>query len=134
MSAGNAPLDTLPAMGHAIQAVLLAGICQADAARRWDVVPVSLARGWSLVHITHYFSAYWQAKLGVEARLEIPANFGVTFPAEGVLHRMVVDLAGGRVPFAVIMTDYFGGVGDQWAVAFPAAGATPSATGEINEV
>jgi len=128
------PPGSLQGVGHAIQAVLLPDTCRADAAQRWDVVPVNLAHDWSLVHITHYFSAYWQAKLGVETHLEVPADFCVTFPSEGVLRQIAADLAGCRTPFAVIMTDYFGGVGDQWACALSVTSEAPLVAGDINKV
>jgi hypothetical protein len=122
-------------MGHAIQAILLPGACRADAPQRWDVVPVNLAHGWSMVPITHYFSAYWQAKIGAGAALAVPTEFCSIFPSEGVVGQIAADLAGRHTPFAVIMTDYFGGVGEQWACAFPAATATvPSTNGAINQV
>jgi len=99
------------------------------------VAPVPLPQGLSLVHITHYFSAYWQARLGVTASLPVPADFPVTFPREAVLARLSGELAGNdEAPFGLIMTDYFGGYGDQWAIAVSPALPTPLVTGSVNEV
>jgi hypothetical protein len=110
-------------VGHAITALIVRGPCDSDAARAWDVVVVPLHQGLHLVHVDHYFAAYWQARRGESETLDVPADYPATFPREGVLRRLAAALAGtaGRdqePAFALIMTDYFGGIGDQWACAY----------------
>src|SRR5689334_6876111 len=68
--------------------------------------------------IDHYWSAYWQAKRGnVDGALGdgLPG----VFPTHGVVRSITQELVGKVSPkFAVIMSDYFGGDGEQWGVAF----------------
>ncbi|MET7401532.1 hypothetical protein ABZS66_49430 [Dactylosporangium sp. NPDC005572] len=103
-------------MGHHITALIVTGEPDPAAAAGWGVEPVPLGEGRWLVPVTHYFTAYWQARLGETAALDVPASFPVVFPREGVVLRLAAALATG--PFALVMTDYFGGVGDQWACVF----------------
>jgi len=77
-----------------------------------------------LFPIDHYWSAYWQAKRGnIDGPLlgdgQGAADLPAIFPTEGVIRSIVCELTG-RLgsPFAVILSEYFGGNGDQWAVAF----------------
>jgi len=93
------------------------------AARDWDVVRVPLGAGLCLVHIDHYYTAYWQKRRGEVAKLDVPPDFSGLFPREGVVLSLAAALTGavdrGEAPtFALVMTDYFGGVGDQWASAY----------------
>lgn len=76
-----------------------------------------------LIHIGHYYTAYWQAWRGEAAKLDVPPDFPATFPREGVVLSLAAALTGsvdrGEAPtFALVMTDYFGGASDQWACAF----------------
>jgi hypothetical protein len=103
-------------VGHHITALILAVPVDASAARGWDAVPVALAGGLTLVHVTHYYTAYWQATRGVTAELDVPAEFPPIFPRESVVELLAADLAGEPDPdYALVMTDYFGGAGGQWA-------------------
>jgi len=55
-----------------------------------------------------------------------------TFPTEGVIRAVACELTQLPTPrFAVIMSDYFGGVGEQWAIAFEGERALASG-GSIN--
>ncbi|WP_433060867.1 hypothetical protein [Dactylosporangium sp. CS-033363] len=118
-------------MGHSITALLLRGLVDEDAAREWDVEVVPLAQGISLVHVTHYSSAVWQFRRGRHGALDVPAGVPPTFPTEAVLLDLAAALAPG--PFAVIQTDYFGGVGDQWACLYDALGRRDPAVHTIND-
>jgi hypothetical protein len=104
---------------HEIQALVLPA-ADPDAARAWDLVSVPLAgSGLSLVHVTHFVTAYWQARRGVSGHLATPSGFPATFPSERVLHEIAVAVTDIPDPlYAVVMTEYFGGVGEQWAATY----------------
>ncbi|GAA3390505.1 hypothetical protein [Cryptosporangium minutisporangium] len=124
-------------MGHSITALLVPEPYDERAARAWDVVGVPLPAGLRLVHLDHYYSAYWQARRGVTARLDVPPDFPGTFPREGVVAELAAAVAGttpsDELTFALLMTDYFGGIGEQWACAFAAGNRVPSVR-DINGV
>ncbi|WP_306363366.1 hypothetical protein [Nocardia sp. CC227C] len=106
-------------MSHAITALILPDPISAEAADRWDLVAVPLPGDLTLLHVTHYYTAYWQARLGISSYLEIPSEApgrpGL-FPREGVVTTIAIELAARPdSSFAVVLTDYFGGTGEQWA-------------------
>ncbi len=88
----------------------------------------------SLVHVTHFVTAYWQARRGVSGHLATPSGFPATFPSERVLHEIAVAVTGIPDPlYAVVMTEYFGGVGEQWAATYRVPGLEPVVAGSIDE-
>jgi hypothetical protein len=106
-------------MGHSICAVIVGEPFDERAASEWDVVGLPLGQRLRLAHISHYYTAYMQARRGETAMLDIPPDFPVIFPREAVVLSLAAALAGERAAtFALVMTDYFGGAGDQWACAF----------------
>ena len=117
-------------MPHCITALILREPCDEHAAREWDVAAVPLRGGLRLVHIDHYYTAYWQARRGETGTLDVPSDFPGVFPRERVVASLVTDLAGtardALPPFALVMTDYFGGLGEQWARAYLRGEAVPS--------
>ncbi len=119
-------------VGHMITALIVREPFDDDAAREWDVVGVPLDRGLRLVHLSHYYTAYWQARRGESSELDVPVDFPVTFPREGVAAGLAAAVTGAAArqqqpTFAVLMTEYFGGVGGQWACAFVAGRRVPEA-------
>ena len=120
-------------MGHHITALIVPDPFDSDAAKEWDVVAVPLRERLSLFHISHYYTAYWQARRGETALLDVPLDFSGLFPREGVVLSLAAALTraaqrGEGPTFALVMTDYFGGVGDQWACAFLAGRQVPGIT------
>ncbi|NKY35643.1 hypothetical protein HGA13_21585 [Nocardia speluncae] len=105
-------------MPHAITALILAGPCQADAVDRWDLVPVPLRGDLTLFHLTHSYTAYWQAKLGIGGYFERPANASeLLFPTEKIIGVVAAEITARPAPtFAVVVTEYFAGAGGQAAV------------------
>ncbi|MEV6278857.1 hypothetical protein [Nocardia sp. NPDC051832] len=104
-------------MSHSISALILPGPYNADAADKWDLVPVPLRGDLTLFHITHYYTAYWQASLGVTGYFNLgPQARPLLFPTENVVAVLAAELSARPEPtFAVVATDYFGGAGDQYA-------------------
>ncbi|WP_410875711.1 hypothetical protein [Nocardia sp. A7] len=114
-------------MGHSITALIVPGLIDTGAATRWDLVPMPLHDDLTLFHITHFYTAYWQAAQGVTEQIEWSPEMPALFPREGVMRVIAADLTARPEPsFAVICTDYFAGVGDQWGAACLAGGAIRS--------
>jgi hypothetical protein len=100
-------------------AIVLTGPFDPAAAREYDLVPVALAPELTMFHVNQYFAAYWQARRAMRDELEVPSDYPTIFPCEGVVRAIVVALTKSTAPtYALIMTDYFGGAGDQWACVF----------------
>jgi hypothetical protein len=119
-------------VGHEITALIVREPFDDDAAREWDVVGVPLDRGLRLVHLSHYYTGYWQARRGETRDLDVPVGFPVVFPREAVVASLAAAVTGAasrqqQPTFAVVMTEYFGGVGGQWACAFVAGRRVPEA-------
>lgn len=121
-------------MGHNITALLIAGAHDEAAAARYDLQPVRLMAALTMFHVSHYFTAYWQAVTGTADHLDVPAGFPPIFPQEGVVRRIACELTGEPAPtFALVMTDYFGGAGGQWACVFTGARRTSGDEASVNE-
>lgn len=106
-------------MGHSITALVIPGRPDPAALETYDLRAVALAEGLTLLHIDHYYAAYWQKHLGHEGLLPAPGSPPGIFPREAVLARIAAALTGLSAPrFAILQTDYFGGAGSQWAAAF----------------
>lgn len=103
-------------MGHNIQAILLKGKYDEVQAANFDLYGVSLEFDLTLFFIDHYYSAYWQAILKTEGMLDINGVDYILYPCETALAVIVEKVSKSPNPvYAIISTDYFGGVGDQWA-------------------
>lgn len=106
-------------MGHDITALIVPEPFDDAAALEWDVAGVPLGQGLRLVHVSDSYVAYQQHRRGVVADLDLPEDLPDTFPRGAVVADLVRAVSGpAAVTFALVMTEYFGGVGDQWAVAF----------------
>ncbi|GIH99959.1 hypothetical protein [Planobispora takensis] len=122
-------------MPHRICALVIAGEVDAERARAVGLHAVLLHEGIGVFPVDHYFSAYWAATRGNEASLDLPARCRTgVFPAEAVLYDLVREVTGTDEPlFAIIQTEYFGGVGDQWAAAFAGERRLTTDEASINE-
>jgi hypothetical protein len=121
-------------VGHCITAIVIAGRFDPDVARRLDLVPVPLSPPLTLFHINHYYAAYWQAARGCTKQLDIPAAFPGEFPREAIVAELAAELIGqGPARFALIRTEYFGGIGEQWACVFTGANRESSENATIND-
>lgn len=122
-------------MAHCITAILIRDRFDEEAALRYDLRPVALEQSITLFHITHYYSAYWQSVLRTPGSLDVPVEcFKQLLPNEPVLRAMVAEITGRAEPtFAILVTDYFGGVGDQCACAFEGERRVTSDRATINE-
>ncbi|MBU2664226.1 hypothetical protein KOI35_12055 [Actinoplanes bogorensis] len=120
-------------MGHSISAVIVREPFDAGAAERWDVISAPLDAGLRLIHLSPEYIDYWRSRHGATADLDVPAAFPDEFPRAGFLSALAAAVTGREDPtFAVVLTEYFGGVGDQWACVF-VAGRRQETDGTIND-
>ncbi|MCC5577065.1 hypothetical protein IMZ11_15675 [Microtetraspora sp. AC03309] len=121
-------------MGHHICALVVAGRVDAGHGHSVGLRAELVHDDISVFPIDHYFSAYWAARRGSSAQLDLPDGLPATFPDEAVLCDLVREVTGTDEPrFAIIQTDYFGGIGDQWAVAFAGRRRLTADQASINE-
>ncbi|MDJ1473824.1 hypothetical protein [Xanthocytophaga flava] len=101
-------------MGHHITAILLKGDYDISLAESFDLLGVRLDNTITMFFIDNYFSAYWQVKLGITGFLD--RNDADYLPSENVLAHLMEQISKQKDPiFALIETDYFGGMGKQYA-------------------
>ena len=107
-------------MPHSITAVVLKGGFDAKKAAQFDLFGVPLGFGLTLFHIDHYYSACWQHQLQTSGCLDLTNKSGnVIVPSEIVIYELLRRIAAAQPPqFALLVTDYFGGVGSQYANVF----------------
>jgi hypothetical protein len=121
-------------VGHHICALVISNSYDPEVAATYGLVE-RLAHGSITVFpIDHYWSAYWQAKRGDIDGTPLPSSEvpGI-FPTEGVIRTVARELTHLIAPkFAVIMTEYFGGNGEQWAIAFEGERSLLPPTASVN--
>ena len=100
-------------MGHHIGAVLLRGPYDDEKARAFDLKPIPLEFGITLFPLDPKHTDYWSGKLGVHGSR---SPHRPLLNSE-VIHHMVNAIADDPL-FAVIETDFFGGIGDQVAAVY----------------
>jgi hypothetical protein len=106
-------------MSHSITALILKDNFDKDKAKQFDLRPIDLGFNLTLFHIDHYYSACWQYLLRTEGHLEMINPDGMLLPTEYALYEIVKTISSSKTPeYAIIVTNYFGGVGSQYANAF----------------
>ncbi|EAY24433.1 hypothetical protein M23134_06287 [Microscilla marina ATCC 23134] len=113
-------INTLAIMGHCITAIVLKGDYDQALAETFDLYGIPLGFDLHLFFIDHYYSAYWQEKLETTKVLDSAKGTNhLIYPNEFALVELLQMIVCSRfVTFAVIVTDYFGGVGDQFAQVY----------------
>lgn len=106
-------------MGHNVAALIIAAPYDQALAESYGLIPRITFQHVTLFPIDHYWSGYWQTKRGdVDGMLHSPAGSHL-LPTDGCCRAIAREITGLPSPrFAVIFTDYFGGNGDQWAIAY----------------
>ena len=105
-------------MPHNIIALVLKGKYDEEIAKTYDLLGKDIVFILTLFHVDHYYSAYWQFKFGLKASLRT-TNSCVIFPTEIVLAELMKKVsANADFEFAIILTDYFGGIGSQYASVY----------------
>ena len=82
-------------------------------------MPVKISDELTMFHIDHYYSSYWQYKLGLKGQLNIGKVDAILFPSEIAIAELMAKISTADKPhFAIIQTDYFSGLGTQNAAVF----------------
>jgi hypothetical protein len=119
-------LLTLVNMGHQITAIVTALPIDEDQARAFDL-PVFIENGYAIVGLDVAHTDYWADKLHLQDAddaSEISLDCQTT-------HYFAKKL--GITKFAIIYTDYLGGIGDQFAVVYERGRVIlPTAASAIN--
>jgi len=108
-------------MSHNFTGIILKDPFEPQVAKPYDLFAIPLGFDLNLFPIDHYYSAYWQYKLKTEGCLKGAPKSGdlyhsIIFPEEAVIATLVEQItARANSLFAIIVTDYFGGMGSQWA-------------------
>jgi hypothetical protein len=111
--------DLLQIMGHHITALILKGSYDEEVAKAYDLAGKDLGFNLTLFHIDHYYSGYWQFKFGLKEYLKTPATDYMIFPTDVALAELMKKVSvNADVEFAIISTDYFGGMGQQFASVY----------------
>lgn len=109
-------------MAHSISGLITRGNIQIEAVQKWDLVVEELSFGIKLAYVDHCYTACWQKLNNLEGHLASSINLPSVFPNEIVLLEIAKELKGEDKPvFAVIFTDYFGGIGKQFAQIYQGA-------------
>ncbi len=106
-------------MGHSICGIILKGGFNQNLAESYDLQGINLGFELTLFHIDIYYTACWQKKLNILDSLSGPRPKNLLFPNEGVIAVLMSIISGVPEPtFALIVTEYFGGIGSQWALVY----------------
>ncbi|MBN2695132.1 hypothetical protein JXR93_10765 [bacterium] len=103
-------------MGHNITAIILKDNYNKTVAESFGLFGKELPFSLTLFHIDHYQTACWQYELKTIGQLETSITDNLIFPTEIAISEVVKNISINKKPlYAIIQTDYFGGVGNQYA-------------------
>ena len=106
-------------MPHMIIAIILQGDFKSDQADYFDLYPIPLTNTLTLFHIDFYYSACWQHQLRMKDYLPVVNITEVFYPKEIVIAEIIKRTSLSSNPrYAIIMTEYFAGMGNQYANVF----------------
>lgn len=111
-------------MPHAITATILKGDFDEEIALAYDLLGITLSFELTMFSLNHYYTACWAKMLGVPGYLQSPGyvqgqRSSIIFPDERVIAHLMTKISNRVEPlFAIVETDYFGGVGSQWAQVY----------------
>lgn len=106
-------------MGHNITAIILKGDYVKTIAESFGLIGIELPFSLTLFHIDHYQTACWQYELKTVGQLETLISDNLIFPNEITISEVVKTMSINEKPlFAIIQTDYFGGIGSQFASVY----------------
>jgi hypothetical protein len=119
-------------MPHAISAVILKGDFDPDIANAYDLLAIRLSIDLTMFPIDHYYTACWAKMLNIRGYLPGHRS-SVIFPDDLVIAHLMARIAKAEIAplFAIIQTDYFGGIGEQWALVYQ---GTELADERINQI
>lgn len=107
-------------MGHHITALILKGKYSIAKTEEYDLSVIPLEQDLTMFHINTSYTEYWQSvKLKDKSTLDLDLYVcPPLFPSERVVSCIMQEISLDGALFAIIYTDYFGGVGEQFACVF----------------
>lgn len=121
-------------MGHNITAIIIKGNYDQEKAKEYDLRGVDLKYNLTMFLIDIYYVAYWQHSLELKTHLKFSPSSDLTIPTESVIAHIIKEITKQTNPiFALIHTEYFGGVGDQFANIFEGISSVNEEMKTINE-
>jgi len=106
-------------MPHNITALILKGKYDKEIANTYDLPGKDLGFDLTLFHVDHHYANYWQFIFGLKGFLESTKTEYWIIPTELVLAELMNKIsASSEIEFAIISTDYFGGIGSQFASVY----------------
>ena len=121
-------------MRHQITALILKGSYDLEKVESYDLRAIDLGSQLTMFQIDHYYTACWQAKLGIKDYLDSNGAAHLIYPTEYVLQTIMEAISKEKQPlFSLIATDYFGGYGHQHANTYQNGKLVDSRIKTINE-
>jgi hypothetical protein len=106
-------------LGHNITAIILKGDYDIKVAESFGLFGKELPFSLTLFHIDHYQTACWQHELKAVGQLETSITDKFIFPTQIAISEVVKNVSNDEKPlYAIIQTDYFGGIGNQYASVY----------------
>ena len=106
-------------MSHNIRAIILKGHYDKSKAEKFDLFGKELPFNLTLFHIDDYQTACWQYQLKTVGQLETSITNNFIFPGEIAIAEVIKSISTDEKPlYAIIQTDYFGGMGNQYASVY----------------
>ncbi|MBB6052253.1 hypothetical protein [Armatimonas rosea] len=121
-------------MGHSISGLLLKGPYEPVRAAQLGMPSRSLPFDLTLFFCEWRLAEYWSRILGISGELPIPDSIAPPYPRDQVLITLMQTITQQPEPlFAILATDYFGGIGSQAAFVFQGERrVTPEGEDSIN--
>jgi hypothetical protein len=120
-------------MGHSLCGLILKGPYHSSQAQAYDLHGVALGFDLTLFPINSAYTIYWQHHERVMGLLNGPVVDCAIFPRERVLAVLMARITAIENPlFAILLTDYFGGQGQQWAQVYQGELCVDPAIARIN--
>jgi len=121
-------------MGHNITAIILKGEYDKSKSKEFDLIGIDLENDLTMFHINHYYSACWQLKLETVGVLNINSVDCILYPSEMAISELILKITNKEEPlFSIISTEYFGGMGKQYANVYKKNVLADSNIKTINE-
>ncbi|RZL21477.1 MAG: hypothetical protein EOO96_24275 [Pedobacter sp.] len=106
-------------MGHNITAIILKDDYDKTAAESFGLLGKELSFSLTVFHIDHYQTACWQYELKTVGQLETSISDNFIFPTEIAISEVIKTISVYEEPlYAIIQTDYFGRIGNQFASVY----------------
>lgn len=99
----------------------------------YDLHGIDLGHDLTMFPIDHYYTACWQKMMNIEGKLPVQNGHPSLFPNEAVITVLMSVISGLDEPtYAIIYTEYFGGIGWQWAHVYEGSRLADKSVPTIN--